>query len=117
FRFEPLEESDLIALMKHALEDERGLKEYSLHVEDAALEHIARCALGDARTTLNSLEVAADLARADGRVLSLAIAEQTVSRRALDYDKSGDNHYDIISAYIKSLRGGDPDAALYWMAR
>src|SRR5690606_24330559 len=56
-------------------------------------------------------------ARADGGVLSLVIAEQTVSRRALDYDKSGDNHYDIISAYIKSLRGGDPDAALYWMAR
>jgi putative ATPase len=116
FRFEPLEESDLIALMQRALDDERGLREYSLRVEDEALSHIARCALGDARTALNSLEVAADIARASG-VLTLSIAEQTVSRRALDYDKTGDNHYDIISAYIKSLRGGDPDAALYWMAR
>lgn len=116
FRFEPLEESELVALMQSALEDERGLKEYALRAEPEALEHIARCALGDARTTLNSLEVAADLARAGG-VLTLELAEQTVSRRAMDYDKSGDNHYDIISAYIKSLRGGNPDAALYWMAR
>lgn len=116
FRFEPLEESDLVALMQRALDDPRGLQEYSLQVEDDALSHIARCALGDARTALNSLEVAADIARKSG-VLSLEIAEQTVSRRALDYDKTGDNHYDIISAYIKSLRGGDPDAALYWMAR
>ena len=116
FRFEPLTDEELVALLKSALDDERGLKEYSVSAEDAALEHIARCALGDARTALNSLEVAADLSR-EGGVLSLAIAEQTVSRRAMDYDKNGDNHYDIISAYIKSLRGGDPDAALYWMMR
>ena len=116
FRFEPLEIEELIALLKGALEDERGLREYSLQAEESALEHIARCALGDARTALNSLEVAADLAR-ENKILSLEIAEQTVSRRAMDYDKKGDNHYDIISAYIKSLRGGDPDAALYWMMR
>ena len=116
FRFEPLSDKELVALLKSALDDERGLKEYSISAEDEALEHIARCALGDARTALNSLEVAADLSR-EGGVLSLAIAEQTVSRRAMDYDKNGDNHYDIISAYIKSLRGGDPDAALYWMMR
>jgi len=116
FRFEPLETGELIALLKGALEDERGLREYSLQAEESALEHIARCALGDARTALNSLEVAADLAR-ENKMLSLQIAEETVSRRAMDYDKKGDNHYDIISAYIKSLRGGDPDAALYWMMR
>jgi putative ATPase len=116
FRFEPLSEDDLVALLKRALEDPRGLKEYLLQVEEAALRHIAACALGDARTSLNALEVAADLARESG-VLSLKSAEEAVSRRALDYDKTGDNHYDIISAYIKSLRGGDPDAALYWMAR
>ncbi len=116
FRFEPLSDDELVALLKSALTDERGLKEYSVSAEDEALLHIARCALGDARTALNSLEVAADLSRAGG-VLTLEIAEQTVSRRAMDYDKNGDNHYDIISAYIKSLRGGDPDAALYWMMR
>lgn len=116
FQFEPLDEADLVALMKRALHDERGLQKYSLEVEEEALQHIAHCALGDARTALNSLEVAADLSRA-GKVLSVAIAEQTVSRRAMDYDKNGDNHYDIISAYIKSMRGGDPDAALYWMMR
>jgi putative ATPase len=80
------------------------------------LLHIARCAIGDARSALNSLEMAADLAREE-KVLSLPLAENAVQRRALDYDKTGDNHYDLISAYIKSLRGGDPDAALYWMAR
>lgn len=118
FQFEPLGESDLVALMHRALRDERGLQKYFLEVEEDALQHIAQCALGDARTALNSLEVAADIARAgEAKVLSLAVAEQTVSRRAMDYDKSGDNHYDIISAYIKSMRGGDPDAALYWMMR
>jgi len=116
FRFEPLGQSDLIELMERALQDERGLLSYGITAEADALLHIADCALGDARTALNSLEVAADLARENG-VLTLQIAEQTVLRRALDYDKHGDNHYDIISAYIKSLRGGDPDAALYWMAR
>jgi putative ATPase len=72
-------------------------------------------ALGDARTALGALEMAADLA-VEGK-LTLALAEEAIGRRALDYDKTGDNHYHIISAYIKSLRGGDPDAALYWMAR
>jgi len=87
-----------------------------LQVDDAALEHVARMALGDARTALNALEMAADLARESGQ-LTLALAEDAVGRRALDYDRHGDNHYHVISAYIKSLRGGDPDAALYWMAR
>jgi len=116
FRLEALEDADIIALLKRALTDERGLAEYKLEVEDAALAHIAGCAIGDARTALNALEMAADLAREQG-ALTLEVAAQTVGRRALDYDKSGDNHYTIISAYIKSLRGGDPDAALYWMAR
>ena len=116
FRFEPLGQSDLVELMQRALQDERGLLSYGIEAEPEALAHIADSALGDARTALNSLEVAADLAL-EGGVLTLQMAEQTVSRRALDYDKHGDNHYDIISAYIKSLRGGDPDAALYWMAR
>lgn len=116
FRFEPLTDDDIIALLKSALGDERGLASLNIKVENAALEHIARMAIGDARTALGALEMAADLARESGQ-LTLSLAEEAVGRRALDYDKSGDNHYHVISAYIKSLRGGDPDAALYWMAR
>ena len=116
FRFESLTEDDIVALLQRALADERGLATLNLRVDDAVLGHIARMALGDARTALNALEMAADLAQGSGH-LTLPLAEEAVGRRALDYDKSGDNHYHIISAYIKSLRGGDPDAALYWMAR
>ena len=116
FRFESLGDDDIIALLKSAIGDERGLASLKLQVDDAALGHIARMAIGDARTALGALEMAADLAR-ESTKLTLVLAEEAVGRRALDYDKSGDNHYHIISAYIKSLRGGDPDAALYWMAR
>ena len=116
FRFEPLGDDDIVLLLERAVHDARGLAALAIDVAGAALQHIARCALGDARTALNALEMAADLAREQG-ALSLELAEEAVGRRALDYDKSGDNHYQIISAYIKSLRGGDPDAALYWMAR
>jgi putative ATPase len=120
FKFESLADEDVIALLRQVLTEERGLATLGLEVEEPALQHIARMALGDARTALNSLEMAADLAVASpaspGK-LTLVLAEEAIGRRALDYDKSGDNHYHIISAYIKSLRGGDPDAALYWMAR
>jgi len=116
FRFEPLDDADIVDLLKRALEDERGLKDLALQVEDAALFHITKCSLGDARAALGALEMAADLARQNG-VLSLQLAEESVGRRALDYDKHGDNHYHVISAFIKSLRGSDPDAALFWMVR
>jgi putative ATPase len=116
FRFEELTENDILQVLQQALADERGLAGLHLEVDERALHHIAKCSLGDARSALNALDVAADLAGAT-KVLSLELAEQAVKRRALEYDKSGDNHYDMISAYIKSLRGGDPDAALYWMAR
>lgn len=115
FKFEPLDDEEIIHLLRRALEEDRGLASLKLEAEEAALEHIARMALGDARTALGALEMAADLA-VEGK-LTLTLAEEAIGRRALDYDKSGDNHYHIISAYIKSLRGGDPDAALYWMAR
>lgn len=116
FRFEELTEDDILQVLQQALTDERGLAGLHLQVDERALHHIAKCSLGDARSALNALDVAADLAGAS-KVLSLELAEHAVKRRALEYDKSGDNHYDMISAYIKSLRGGDPDAALYWMAR
>ncbi len=116
FRFEPLCDDDLTQLLQRSLMDERGLKERELHVDERALSHIARCALGDARTALNALEITADLVQ-ENRVLDLALAETAIGRRALEYDKSGDTHHHMISAYIKSMRGSDPDAALYWMAR
>ena len=120
FKFEPLGDEEIVHLLRRAVEDERGLCSLKLQVEEAALGHIARMALGDARTALGALEMAADLAHgapSGSRKLSLELAQEAIGRRALDYDKHGDNHYHIISAYIKSLRGGDPDAALYWMAR
>ena len=115
FAFEPLDEEDLLPLLQRALLDPRGLGEREIVADEAALEHIARCGLGDARTALNSLEMACDLCR--DKHLTLAEVERAVGRRAVDYDRRGDAHYDMISAYIKSLRGGAPDAALYWMAR
>jgi putative ATPase len=148
FRFEPLNDNDIIQLLQSALTHERGLGNLHIQAEDAALEHIARSSLGDARSALNALEMASDLAVASTHprqqlppvkptamesaqedvvsrqhkvdnciVLSLALVEEAIGRRALDYDKSGDNHYGVISAYIKSLRGGDPDAAIFWMVR
>ncbi len=114
FRFQTLDQDDLLPLLQRALADPRGLAERSLEADQDALRHIARIAGGDARAALNALEMAADLA-STGR-LTLAEAEAATERKAR-YDKSGDAHYDTISAYIKSLRGGDPDAALFWMAR
>jgi putative ATPase len=91
-----------------------------LRVEDAALEHLARISDGDARKALNSLEIAA-LTTAPGEDgfihLTLDVAEQSIQKKAIVYDGDGDAHYDTISAFIKSMRGSDPDAALYWLAK
>ena len=115
FAFEPLEETEIIALLRRALTDERGLKSLNLRADDEALGYIAWGAAGDARLALGALEMAADLAT-DGK-LTLENAQSALGRRALSYDLRGDEHYDTISAYIKSIRGSDPDAALYWMMR
>ncbi|MHB0876495.1 MAG: AAA family ATPase [Anaerolineae bacterium] len=121
FQLQPLTEDDLLVLLQRAAQDqERGLGRIPLDVEEEALRHIARMAGGDARVALNALESAATATRADrqGRVrVTLAVAEQAMQRRAILYDKDGDAHYDTISAFIKSMRGSDPDAALYWMAK
>ena len=117
FRLEPLEESDIVAILRRALTDEqRGLGKVGLQVSDEALEHIARSSGGDARAALNALEAAASIS-AEGGIIDVAAAEEAMQRRALPYDKGGDWHYDTISAFIKSMRGSDPDAAVYWMAR
>jgi putative ATPase len=117
FRLEALAEEDLIVIMTRALTDnERGLGRVGVKADDDAIAHIAAGAGGDARAALNALEAAALMAAGTG-VIDLTIAEEALQRRALPYDKAGDWHYDVISAFIKSMRGSDPDAAVYWLAR
>jgi putative ATPase len=117
FRLEPLGLADLRALVLRALADpERGLGGQGLTIEDEAADHLAGRSDGDARAALNGLEVAAALAAEDGRAaITLADAETAINLRAVRYGR--DEHYDVISAFIKSIRGSDPDAGLYWLAR
>jgi putative ATPase len=120
-RLEPLSEADVGAIVDRALADaERGLGDLQVALEPDARQHLLAAAGGDARVALNALELAALAAPADAagrRLLTLALVEDALQRRALRYDRAGDEHYDVISAFIKSLRGSDPDAAVYWLAR
>lgn len=121
FEFKPLSDEDLREILERALENEEGgLKGLSLKIDSEAKDHLIRVASGDARRLLNALELAASSTPPDSqgfRTLSVSTIEDCVLRRALRYDKKSDDHYDHISAFIKSLRGSDPDAALYWMAK
>lgn len=121
FRLEPLTEGHLLDLLRRALADaERGLASLRPRVDEAALNHIARMADGDARAALNALELAVLTAPRDetgAPVVTVAVVEEVVQQRAVSYDRSGDQHYDVTSAFIKSMRGSDPDATLYWLAR
>jgi putative ATPase len=118
FRLEALEDSDLLDLLRRALADtDRGLGSLGVEFDDAALEHIAAGSGGDARAALNVLEAAAMIATTQTGRIDLNAAEEALQRRALPYDKGGDWHYDVISAFIKSMRGSDPDAAIYWLVR
>lgn len=121
FKFNPLTPEDIRRLLERALQDsEHGLANYRVQVEEAALAHIINMSDGDARTALNALELAVLTTPPDQtgvRPISLAVAEESIQRRAVRYDRAGDNHYDTISAFIKSVRGSDPDAALHWLAR
>ena len=120
FQFRPLGKEEILSLLERALEDERGYKGRGVTVDRDALEHIAESAEGDARFALNALELAVESTPpADEGVvhITLEIAQEAVQRRVVAYDKSGDEHYDTISAFIKSVRGSDPDAALYWLAK
>ena len=111
-----LEADAVCKLLVQALNDtERGLGLRGLSASDDALEFLAAQADGDARSALNTLEVAAGLTR-DGSI-SLETAQEALQKKALLYDKGGEEHYNVISAFIKSMRGSDPDAALYWLAR
>jgi len=114
---EPLHDDDITILVDRALTEERGLGG-TLSVADDARAHLVRLAAGDARKALTALEAAAGSAVAKGEtVLDLATVEQAVNQAALRYDRDGDAHYDVTSAFIKSMRGSDTDAALHWLAR
>jgi putative ATPase len=121
FQLNPLSEDELRVVLKRALTDEeRGYGKRKVRVDEEALAHLVRIAGGDARTALNALELAVESTPPDGQGfvhVDLKVAEDSIQRRALLYDKDGDAHYDTISAFIKSLRGSDPDAALYWLAK
>jgi putative ATPase len=121
FQLKPLSEDELPVVLERALTDEeRGYGKRKVRADEEALAHLVRIAGGDARTALNALELAVESTPPDGQrvvQVDLKVAEDSIQRRALLYDKDGDAHYDTISAFIKSLRGSDPDAALYWLAK
>lgn len=121
FVFEPLKAEDILELLERALADaERGLGKLNVQAEPEALRYLADQANGDARTALSALEMALFISeeRRDGKIkITAAAAAAALRSRAYTYDRAGDNHYDLASALIKSIRGSDPDAALYWMAR
>ncbi|RME81392.1 MAG: AAA family ATPase [Caldilineae bacterium] len=121
FQLKPLSEEDLRKIARQALSDpERGYGRLKVQIEEEALDHLVNVANGDARAVLNALELAVETTPpdVDGVIrIDLAVAEESIQRRAVLYDKEGDVHFDTISAFIKSLRGSDPDAALYWLAK
>lgn len=120
FQLEPLSIEELIQLQEVALSDkERGLGLLPVELEPKAAQHLATVSDGDARKCLNALEVAVKTTKFNAQgllVVTLAIAEESIQQKAVVYDRTGDAHYDVISAFIKSIRGSDPDAAIYWLA-
>ncbi len=121
FQLEPLAAAELEGLLRRAAADpERGLGTLRLELADEAVRHLAAQADGDARKALNALEIGALTTPpdADGVIrFTLAAAEESIQKKAVVYDADGDAHYDTVSAFIKSMRGGSPDAALYWLAK
>ncbi|HSB90718.1 MAG TPA: AAA family ATPase [Anaerolineales bacterium] len=121
FQLRPLADDEVRRVIAAALADaERGFGSRQVRLDSDALGHLVRVAGGDARNALNALELAVEStpAGSDGAVhLTLQVAQESIQRRAVLYDKDGDAHYDTISAFIKSVRGSDPDAALYWLAK
>lgn len=121
FELEPISETGIVTLLRKALQDEeRGLGLFKCAVDEDALVHLARVSEGDARRALNALETAVITTDPgeDGIIrISRAVAEDSIQKKAVLYDKDEDAHYDTISAFIKSVRGSDPDAAMYWLAK
>src|SRR5262249_49469001 len=118
FTFEPLSREHVKTLVRRALADrERGLGTSGATITDEALDFLAEVSDGDARRALNALEVAVLSAPQQPAVVTLVAAQDSIQRKALDYDRTGDAHYDVARAFIKSMRGSDPDASIYWLAR
>lgn len=121
FHLKPHTDQDIKKILNAAVIDkERGFGNYKIECDKEAVNHIINIANGDARSALNALELAILTTdpKEDGTItISLEIAEQSIQKRIVRYDKKGDNHYDTISAFIKSIRGSDPDATLYWLAK
>ncbi|WP_074649544.1 replication-associated recombination protein A [[Clostridium] aminophilum] len=121
FELKPLEKEDIVTLLQRAVKDtEKGMGSYGAVLADDAADFLADMAGGDARAALNALElgVLTTEKSGDGNIhITLEVAEQCIQKRAVRYDKNGDSHYDTISAFIKSMRGSDPDAAIYYLAR
>jgi putative ATPase len=121
FQLRPLEDDHVRRILENALQDaERGYGRKHIQLDGDALEHLIRVAGGDARNALNALELAVESTSGDSQGvihITLEVAQESIQRRAVLYDKDGDAHYDTISAFIKSVRGSDPDAALYWLAK
>jgi len=121
FQLRPLEDPGIRMILERALsDDQRGYGNRDIKLDEPAIDHLIRVAGGDARNALNALELAVESTppSADDTIhITLEVAQESIQRRAVLYDKDGDAHYDTISAFIKSIRGSDPDAALYWLAK
>ena len=120
FELKPLSKEDIEELIRRAVYDQRGMGAYQAQIEPDALEFLADIAGGDARAALNALELAILTTEKseDGKIhITLEVASECIQKRVVRYDKTGDNHYDTISAFIKSMRGSDPDAAVYYLAK
>jgi putative ATPase len=121
FELKPLEKEDIKQILVRAVTDrEKGMGSYEAELEEDALEFLADMSNGDARAALTAIElgVLTTPRGEDGKIhITLEVASECIQKRVVQYDKSGDNHYDVISAFIKSMRGSDPDAAVYYLAR
>ncbi len=121
FEFKPLTEDNIVTILNMAVKNrERGFGKLKLNLDKDALSHLARASDGDARRALNALEIGILTTKPDktGTIhYTLEVAEESIQRKAINYDRDEDGHYDTISAFIKSMRGSDPDAALYWLAK
>lgn len=121
FELKPLEKDDIKELLRRTLYDkERGMGSYDAVIDEEAMEFLADVANGDARAALNAIElgIMTTERQEDGKIhIDIDVAQECIQKRVVRYDKNGDNHYDTISAFIKSMRGSDPDAAVYYLAR
>lgn len=120
FQLEPLTKENIKEIVLKAVYDEKGMGAFNACIDDDAADFLSDMADGDARSALNAVElgVLSSEPSKDGKIhITLSVAEQCIQRRAIRYDKDGDNHYDVISAFIKSMRGSDPDAAVFYLSK